>query len=479
MAVVLLAVCAFHAFVLPQTPGRMARPSAGLIDDLAVWRWLASAFAGAIRDPLTVGVSVLAASAVSFAAYGAALVSTWRQPASKTRLAIVIGGAVACYGVAVLALPTASTDIYNYILNGRIAAVHGSNPYYHPASEFPDDPIYAYVSPRQARVPADAKLPLWTLISTGLAAAGGDDPVHNLILYRSALLAFNLANLLLVGLLLHRLCPDHMMGGLVAYAWNPIVAVLGQSKTDTVMVFFLLLAVLLIVEGRRRTGAVAIALSAAVKLLTAPFAVVYAIGELRRAGWREAALVVGLMAVAVAAVFAIFWEGPSILTHHARWSASGGQAAPSLLRPLLTWGFVALVAAVGFYQDGSPERMLRGWAVVAIYFSLFLAKFAFGWYLMTLVAVISLVPDWRYAFVATILSLSAFTFDVWYRTYTETFRFDVTLPGSRLLVYVGVPCAAAVAAAAYTAWKSWPLWSAKHEDWEPDPDGLSKPRTGR
>jgi len=451
---VLLAACLFFAFVQPQTPGRMARASADLIPELGMWAWMVGSFGGLAGDRLFVTVALLATSALGFAAYAAALWMTWRRRSSVASVSFVVAASVLFCAIAVMALPTQNTDIYNYIINGRIGAIHHSNPYYTPAADFPHDPIYRYASPRQIHVPGDAKLPAWTLISTGLAMLGGDSPVTNLLVYRSAFLIFTLANLLMVAAVLRRLDPGSELAGLVAYGWNPIVLVLGQSKTDTAMVSFLLLSILLLITDRRRSAIVALAVSALVKLFTAPLAVVYGIGELRRGHWREILAATVLGSLIVVAFFAMFWDGAAIITHHLRWGGSGGQSAGGLLRPMLKWGFLALIAVVGLVQDGTPQRLLRGWVVVMLYFCLFLGKFAFGWYLLTLIALSALVADWRLTSMTTVLSFSAFTLDAWYRTSSKEFRLDASLPVPRLVAYVALPLAVAAAIAVIGLWRS-------------------------
>ena len=50
-----------------------------------------------------------------------------------------------------------------------------------------------------------------------------------------------LVGIALVAMILRELSPQHLLAGTILFGWNPIVSNFGTGKTDTVMVFFLLL----------------------------------------------------------------------------------------------------------------------------------------------------------------------------------------------------------------------------------------------
>ncbi|MDQ2998298.1 MAG: hypothetical protein M3R61_14770, partial [Chloroflexota bacterium] len=244
LAGILLVDSVYAAFVLPQAPGRMAEPSAELIAWLPLWSFVVALPLPIPRQGHTLAIVLLVTCLVKFAAYACAIFLAWNLPFSRRRLVVVVGAALLFFLVAVAALPNVNRDIYNYIVSGRVAAVHGVNPYAIAPDRFPDDALYRYASARYTGYPGDNKMPVWALLNIALARLAGDNPVANLLLYRILFLLFNIANLALIARILRTVHPQRQLAGLVMYAWNPIVVAYGQSKVDTIMVFFLLLAVL-------------------------------------------------------------------------------------------------------------------------------------------------------------------------------------------------------------------------------------------
>ena len=228
LSAVLVCAAAFFAFVMPQTPGRLGRPTAGLIDDLAFWRWLEDF----LPEPSTrtgVAVAVPLAGCLVFAGYALAVALAWRWQASRRGLVGIGAVAVVLMAIGALAFPNANTDIFSYIASGRVAAVHDANPYEYPPASFPNDPLLPYVS-EQYSGNLPSKLPAFMLVNVSLAELPGDDPVANLLAYRFAFLALSIASLVLLVLAARRLFPGSEAGGLVLYGWNPVVAAYGQSQ---------------------------------------------------------------------------------------------------------------------------------------------------------------------------------------------------------------------------------------------------------
>ena len=434
-AFILFLACLFYGVIIPQTPGRMERPSAALIPEEPLWAALAALPLPIPRHPHLVAVCLIGVAIVMFAAYGLAVYISWRQPAHAKSLGLVGGAALLFFLVGALALPNVNTDIFNYIMRGRVAAVYMSNPYVVPADTFPDDPIYPYASHRYTKY-TGGKLPAWMLVNIGLASISGHHPSTVLFVYRLAFLLCNAANLALIALILHQLRSPFMLTGLIIYAWNPIIAIYGQSKTDTLMVFFLLLAVLLITRGSTRLAVIPLGCSAAVKLITLPLIIVYGLRELRLRRWHELAWLVLLLGLTVMGLYAPFWEGDNLLFRHLRMARGGGSEASSLFRPLLVAGFGGLLLWAGFRQDGSNQKLLRSWAVVMLYFALFLTKISFAWYLMTLVALVGLIVEWRFVLSTILLSFSSFLFNSWQATTTPAFPLPNLFSLPRLVVYL-------------------------------------------
>ena len=429
---------------MPQTPGRLGRPTAGLIDDLAFWRWLEDF----LPEPSTrtgVAVAVPLAGCLVFAGYALAVALAWRWQASRRGLVGIGAVAVVLMAIGALAFPNANTDIFSYIASGRVAAVHDANPYEYPPASFPNDPLLPYVS-EQYSGNLPSKLPAFMLVNVSLAELPGDDPVANLLAYRFAFLALSIASLVLLVLAARRLFPGSEAGGLVLYGWNPVVAAYGQSKTDVLMVFFLLLAAYLYARGRERSGLVALGLSALVKLISLPLVVLTMCRDAYLRRWRALAVGAVILAAVVALVYLPFADGPGLLVDHlgllgAVESADGVNRssvgpAERFLRAALSVGFVVLVLLLATHQDGSPSRLVRSWAIASLYFAVFLTTPTLAWYQLIPLALAAVAGSVAIAIAMIALTFGSFLLSSWYAASSADFPLGDPFGVPRLLVYL-------------------------------------------
>lgn len=440
LAGIVLLTSAFTTLALPQAPGRMAEPSAALIAGWPFWSFIAALPLPVPRTGYALALAVLGASVVQFAAYGCAVYLAWRQPYGRRCMAIVIGAALLFFLVAACAMPNVNRDIFNYITSGRVAAVYGANPYQVPPDRFAADPLYQYASARYTGLAGDNKLPAWALLNAGLARLGGADPVINLLIYRFVFMGFNIANLALIAGILQKLQPERRLAGLVIYGWNPIVAIHGQSKVDTVMVFFLLLAVLALVHEKISLGTIALAISAMVKLFTLPLIAVYWLTLLRARAWRTLAASMALVGITVVAVYAPFWYGPELLSTQLSQLGSVASAGPSLARLLLYAAFAGGVALVGLSRDLRIDRLLSGWALIMLLMALLIMRLGFSWYLLTLIALTSLVVERRITLILLVLSFASYFMNAWDSASNDIVDLPMLFPAPRLyiqLLFVG------------------------------------------
>ncbi|HEX6384465.1 MAG TPA: hypothetical protein VF177_07330 [Anaerolineae bacterium] len=451
LACLSLPVYLFYAFVIPQTPGRLARASTSLIPELPVWSAAVSLPVPVPQDSYLVAILLIVFAVLGFAGYGAAIYLSWNRRANAYLCATVVTAAIIFFLISTWSLPNSSTDIYNYMMRGRTAAVYHSNPYYVAADEFPEDPIYPFASHNYTSTPGD-RPPAWLLINIFLASIAGDDPVTNLLVYRFALFGFSVANLAFIVMILRRLNSRHVLAGVVLYSWNPIVVMFGSSKTDSVMVFFLLSAILLLLMERKKIAVVLMGLSVLVKLITLPFVAVYLLRSLRLKQWRQFAVDTVLLGLTASALYLPFLEDPRLFLRLVDLLGTGGASAggPAIVSTLLKAVFVLVIATVGLRADGDNRQLLRQGAVVVLVFSILLTRVSLSWYLLTLIGLVSLVLDGRLAVMTLALSFLSFLMNTWQSAFGGGFDaphlFDI--PG--FLVYVGL--AAAVASAIW--WRS-------------------------
>jgi hypothetical protein len=425
--------------VIPLTPGRIHRAGTTLIDELPIWSFANRARGAIVDSPQIIAALIVSSAVIAFAAYGIAIYMSWKYPYRKQTLFVIIASTLLLLGTSVIALPNFNTDIYDFIVAGRVAAVYYNNPLYVPADRFPNDPIYPYASRQYTSIPG-GRLPTWTFLNISLAWLGGNDPVVNLLVNRTAFMLLNLANLALVYAILRKSNPTLALTGLIVYGWNPIVIVHGQSKTDTFMVFFLLLAILWLVTSKKQLVIFALTLSGFVKLITLPLIGVYWLQKIRFREWRLLVFDLILFVTTILVLYLPFMRDPGLIIRQLNYAGAGGASLPRELQFIFLAGFFVLIFFVGIRQDGSNEKLLRGWLIVTLYFSVFLNRVQFSWYLMTLIALTSVTLIRHITALTVALSLVSFVFNMWEYTSTEAFRLPaMELP--RLFVSVAIAVA--------------------------------------
>lgn len=455
-AILLLLGTLFFSYVLPQTPGRLSRPSAELIPQFSFWSWLVSLPAPVPSTRQLVGASLLFFIALSFIVYGIVLYLSWKRSASRRALLVVIALGILLSFTNALALPNINTDIYNYIIRGRVAAVYGENPYGVAADEFPHDPIYPYASHRFTDEPG-GKLPAWMALNIFLAGVSGHNPVTILLTYRLALLLFNVANLALIVLIAQLLDARYALAGAVLYAWNPIVILFAQSKTDTVMVTFVLLAVLLLVKGIRWwIPFTLLVLSALVKLITVPLIGIYVLRSLKLRRWVEvvgASVIGAILGGATLLILYFSADGGQVLRTYVGLVEKAGSSTPNLMRNLVLVAFVGATGVAGLLQNDAHRRLLVGWAVIMLFFSLFITRFTLSWYLLTPIAIVALISAWPMHAIIVALSFSSLLFNLWDTTFTEAFPAPDVVDVPRFLFYLLLPSFIMVYVIATRGWR--------------------------
>ncbi len=225
-------------------------------------------------------------------------------------------------GFALLGLaipPVFSTDIFSYALFGRLAAVYGLNPYLATAADLPrSDALLAYLYWRDISSPYG---PLWTIVSTIVAAGGDATPLELAIRFKLLSLGASVLSGWLVYRLVQERWPEHATWAYLVFTWNPLVLVEGliAGHNDTVVLALLLIGAWLLLRSAQPVlGMLGLTASALVKYSTLPIlglaglAVLSQAPQLRRLGLalRLGGVLLGLIVLA----FAPFWVGIEVLT---------------------------------------------------------------------------------------------------------------------------------------------------------------------
>ena len=451
LAVILLISTLFYAFVLSLTSIRMARSSAGLIHTSEVWSRLAALPWPIPSDGASLAIALLVIGVVTMGTYALAIVLCWGRPATREAVAAVLVPAGIFLTVSAFALPTQSGDIIDYVLSGRVAAVYGQSPYEVAPDAFPNDPLLPYASGNYTHDP-EQKPPVWIAGAVGAAALTAElSPADAILVTRLLFLVLTIVNVGLIATILRRWRPHHLLAGLVIYSWSPIIILHGQSRFDTLMASFALLAALLLVTGKHAGAMAALTMSILVKLLTLPLLAVSVLGDLIARRWRRLVATGAIVAGVTLFLYLPFEGGAFRVLEHLGLTERAGSSLPGAISMLLVAVAGVLVLWAGLRSRGEIEGTLQGWALASIAV-IPLSPIGWAWYLVTPIAIVSLSGErWRTAILVG-LSGVAFLADTWIRSTNQTYplpvpfglsRTEAILVGQGMLIIVAMIVVAA------------------------------------
>lgn len=244
-----------------------------------------------------------------------------------------------------------SSDLYDYLLRGRVEAVHGANPYTTAPGAFPADPLLAMAQWPEWAMPYG---PVQALVQWAVAALAGESAWLGAYLFKALFAACHVAT----ALVLRAACtgPSRAVA-LTLWLWNP--ALLLESAThghnEALMVLFLACAAGGIARSRVAAGTLAFGLAVLTKHGCA------VLGPLLLAcAWRQGRLgsfllgAAGSIALTVPAVLHWFLA-PGGLDWLTRQTANRGTSlqhfaglalGADAARPLLLAGYAVLLAAL-------------------------------------------------------------------------------------------------------------------------------------
>ncbi len=224
------------------------------------------------------GAVFLALLVAAFAVYLVALALLRRRPPGLR--AVLLAALV--IQVTPLAGPLLlSTDAWTYWEYGRIAAVHGGNPYVDTPSEFSADPAFDHAGAAW-RETTSVYGPGFTLLSELVALVSGSSAAAAAWMFKSLAAAAVLACVLLAA----RLARDRPAAAALV-GWNPLFAVhfAGGGHNDALLVALALGALALAASGRRGLAGAAWAGAILLKWIPAVFLVLRGL-EARATGRR-------------------------------------------------------------------------------------------------------------------------------------------------------------------------------------------------
>jgi Glycosyltransferase family 87 len=305
-----------------------------------------------------------------FIPYSLALVAWWRG--SRVSAKLLLGGAVFLHVLVLFAPLPQSQDFYQYLFYGRMAAVHGANPFVVSPSVFWADPWFPWI---RWNTQTSVYGPVWILLSAGVVKASVAVAGKSL---SSAYAGMKLVILALdVGIMasivaLTRSTRDSAGSvgwGLLVYAWNPLVLVtvpIGGSA-DTAVAAALVAALLARRRGRSGLATVLLSVAALVKAYAAIGLVLHVVLIARERGMRRAighaAGGLGL----IAAAYAPYWAGLSTFRAIGTITANTNQTLTGTIQRVV-FAFVLHVIGYHYWYTGAGVivRVLAGALMVAI-----------------------------------------------------------------------------------------------------------------
>jgi hypothetical protein len=313
--------------------------------------------------------------------------------------AIFAAGSLFCVEL-VWAYPATAADVFAYVADGRLLAVHHANPFVVAPIDFPGDSIIPYLAfpdePSQYG-------PVWVLLSGAISTVAHADLLTEVLAYKATAALAQICGAMLIYAIAVRIGADTWRARASAYLYlcNPMLLweMVGNAHNDGLMMCFGLAAVWLFVACRDRLVLLALAVGALVKVPVAVIGPALWIGVWRHARARviEAALLGLVLAVLV---YRPFWEGLQTLTALGRsdlFTASLGSVLRLSLEPRLGLAeattaarFVSLaafstvaVAAVWIAARAQSDRDVLRAAYLTLLGALLLATTWFqAWYVV-------------------------------------------------------------------------------------------------
>ncbi len=181
---------------------------------------------------------------VALVVAGVGWAAAWAA-APALRLRVLLAAVALLHVVLLLAPPLPLTDVFNYELYGRMAALHGLNPYRAIPAQAAGDPVFGLANWHHLRSPYG---PLFTLASEALVPFG----VHGwLWAFKAATVAGSLATVGLVAALAARLGVSRQRA-VAAFGLSPLllVAEVGGAHNDVPALLCVVAAAWCVVRGR-------------------------------------------------------------------------------------------------------------------------------------------------------------------------------------------------------------------------------------
>ena len=327
---------------------------------------------------------------------------------------IVIGSAVVFGFIVLFMYPYDAADIFDNIMHGRILSVYNANPFRDVGVQFPADPFLPYMAWRKT---ISAYGPGWEIVAGLSARLAGNDLLTNVFVFKVVLAGFMAGCAGLIAAILRRVAPDRVLASVLLFLWNPVVLYesIGQGHNDVAMLFWMLLAVWLLLKKRYTLTIGALLIGALFKyipVLFIPIALAIALRDLgaTRSRLRYLGVTASVSIVLVILAYAPFWSGldtlsitrrttlyttslPAVAYTLLQSSLSKTDAARDVsLTALAITAIAALVATWRAWRDRSDLSFTRSMFYLTVFYLLITVPWFHSWYAVWIIGVAALLP---------------------------------------------------------------------------------------
>lgn len=197
-----------------------------------------------------------------------------QQMEKPPKLGWIVGTAVFFILPLLFTFPINSTDVYRYVIRGRVSSVYGQSPYVSPPSAFPDDPFVLLAGEWADETSPYG--PAWELTAAAVTALSQGSLWWGLLAFKGVGGIFHLGSAVLLWQLLHKLPPAEQSARTLLWAWNPslLLFFVMDAHNDVMMIFWLLAGWWMLENGRFLPGTLLLLLAPLTKpigLLALPF----------------------------------------------------------------------------------------------------------------------------------------------------------------------------------------------------------------
>lgn len=337
--------------------------------------------------------------------YGLACWHGRQRPLSLAHLLLI----TLFFGLLLLpTFPINATDIYRYIIRGRVSSVYGASPFTTAPDQFPTDPFLPLAGEWANETSPYG--PLWEMVAAGVTAVSGENLMLSLLLFKGLGLLLHLAATTLIWYLTNghstsqSPVSQRQFPMAALWAWNPalLLTFVTNAHNDIFMLVWLLLGSLLIQRQRPTAGFLVMALAPLTKpigLLPLPFFWLASWRHMAGNGrWRYTAVTLTGSLILVLLAFAPFGSPLGLAQRLLREAAGVGGFSVSAMVILSLWSL-----------DSSLDVswILNGGRVLFILYALWQAWRV--WHGRS--------PQHSSANIFLAYILTAFSFRIWYATW--------------------------------------------------------------